>query len=135
MPVRLVCYQGWLYVNLLTGLAYRQVGDGYRQTGTTDAHGYVVCNRLKKLHKVHRVVAELGGLDVTQDIDHINGNRTDNRLANLRPASRGQNNANSHKARPQALLQRAGRKLRQGAGQVGWPLHHRQSHQTALHCT
>ena len=100
MPVRLTCYQGWLYVDLLTGLAYRRVGDGYRQTGTTDAHGYVVCNHLKKLYKVHRVVAELGGLDITNDIDHINGNRADNRLANLRPASRGQNNANSHKARP-----------------------------------
>ena len=100
MPIRLTCYRGWLYVDLLTGLAYRLGKDGYRLTGTIDAHGYVVCNRLKKLYKVHRVVAKLGGLDVSGDVDHINGIRTDNRLANLRPATRGQNNANSHKARP-----------------------------------
>ena len=99
MPIRLTCYQGWLYVDLETGTAYRLGKDGYRRTGTVDAHGYVVVNRLKRLYKVHRVVAELGGLDTTQDIDHINGNRADNRLANLRPASRGQNNANSHKER------------------------------------
>lgn len=31
------------------------------------------------------------------DIDHINGNRQDNRIANLRPASRSQNMANTPK--------------------------------------
>lgn len=31
------------------------------------------------------------------DIDHINGNRQDNRIANLRPASRSQNMANTLK--------------------------------------
>ena len=39
MPIRLTCYQGWLYVDLLTGLAYRLGKDGYRLTGTIDAHG------------------------------------------------------------------------------------------------
>ena len=99
MLERLVLYQDWLHVDTEAGVAYRKVSGEYRRTGTVDAHGYVVCNRLRKLYKVHRVVAELVGMDVSNDIDHINGVRTDNRACNLRPALRGYNNANSHKGR------------------------------------
>ena len=49
-----------------------------------------------------KLLSELGAADAgltPDDIDHINGDRTDNRACNLRSALRGYNNANSHKGR------------------------------------
>lgn len=45
--------------------------------------------------KMHRAVASHMGLDMSQAIDHINGDRADNRRSNLRSATNGQNRANS----------------------------------------
>lgn len=67
-----------------------------------DKDGYlyvVLCNESgKKTFKVHRLVvmAFLGILD-DQEIDHINGNPTDNRLKNLRVCSHSDNMRNRRK--------------------------------------
>jgi hypothetical protein len=45
--------------------------------------------------RLHRVVAERMGLDMTMQIDHINRDKFDNTRSNLRAASNGQNRANS----------------------------------------
>lgn len=37
---------------------------------------------------LHRVIAELAGLDISKEIDHRNRNYLDNRVENLRPADR-----------------------------------------------
>lgn len=43
---------------------------------------------------LHRLIAERMGLNLTHEVDHINGIPTDNRRENLRPATRSQNCAN-----------------------------------------
>lgn len=53
--------------------------------------GYVRNGRGQKLH---RFVWELSGKDNVPFIDHANRNALDNRMSNLRAATRSQNNAN-----------------------------------------
>lgn len=54
-----------------------------------------------KKYYVHRLIWVLiyGELDQSKDIDHINGIRDDNRLENLRIATRSENMQNERKAR------------------------------------
>jgi len=54
--------------------------------------GYRVGRILNRDHKAHRVIWTWAtGAPPKHDIDHINGNRLDNRLVNLREATRAQN--------------------------------------------
>lgn len=65
-------------------------------TARDSCNGYRVGNVNYKLCMAHRVIwAIVHGRWPENDIDHINGNREDNRLANLREATRSQNNMNS----------------------------------------
>jgi hypothetical protein len=62
-------------------------------------YGYVEVNAPASLgttFKAHRLVLHWLGIDVAPDqqVDHINGNRADNRSINLRVCSRSQNTAN-----------------------------------------
>lgn len=52
--------------------------------------------RIGRVH-MHRVVLGLSKSD-PRVVDHINGNKLDNRRANLRPATRSQNGANRRKS-------------------------------------
>ena len=66
------------------------------KAGTISAHGYVIINIRKKLYRAHRLAwFYVNGRWPDADLDHINGVRTDNRWANLRQATRSQNNGNS----------------------------------------
>lgn len=70
-----------------------------RPAGTLDSHGYwqfsVCVNGVGKILRAHRVIWLLAhGSWPKEDIDHINGDRADNRLVNLREASRSENNCN-----------------------------------------
>jgi hypothetical protein len=64
--------------------------------GVSDSHGYIVITIGGRLYKAHRLAWLLvHGSWPSKHLDHANGNRSDNRIANLREADRWQNCANS----------------------------------------
>lgn len=70
--------------------------------GTKDNKGYwniSIKTDKNRLYKVHRIIyyIETGADPLNLEIDHINGNKTDNQIKNLRKATTNQNNANAKK--------------------------------------
>lgn len=66
------------------------------EAGSVSGQGYREVQIAGRTHKCHRLIWMMtyGNFPSTTDIDHINGDRADNRLTNLRLASRKQNPAN-----------------------------------------
>lgn len=63
-------------------------------------HGYINIRSLGKNHLAHRLVWFVEkGLPLPAEVDHINGNRADNRIENLRAATRQENMRNIRKVR------------------------------------
>lgn len=83
----------------LTGRIVRRVSVGVGRAGCEagglDAAGYRRLRVDGAYFKAHRIAWALHNQALPMfDIDHVNGVRDDNRIANLRPASSSQNNAN-----------------------------------------
>lgn len=83
-----------------TGRFFRRTsGNGQRAgdlAGSVNAHGYRHVMVLKRLYKEHRLAwFYVYGVWPTLDIDHINRDRSDNRICNLREATEAQNKYNS----------------------------------------
>jgi hypothetical protein len=76
-----------------------ETGKLWREAGGPDGRGYVHVQFQGKRHLAHRVAWFLYyGNWPDQMIDHINGNRSDNRIKNLRLASSSQNQLNRGKS-------------------------------------
>ena len=71
-----------------------------RIAGGIDGNGYILIKFQERAYKAHRLawLFTHGGWP-EGEIDHINGDRTDNRLANLRVVTREQNQANAKRRR------------------------------------
>jgi hypothetical protein len=66
-----------------------------QEAGTVNpTTGYRQVKWMQKIYKVHRLIFLLEHNYLPKEIDHINGNRQDNRLINLREATRSQNEWN-----------------------------------------
>ena len=83
-------------------LLWKQSG-GRRKIGKVA--GYVRCDGYKQIwadgksRKAHRMVWVFHhAIDIDGEIDHINGNRSDNRIENLRVATKSENQQNRKKA-------------------------------------
>lgn len=83
------------------GLLYRkQVTHGNKnyligkEAGSIHKTGYRVVTWMGKIHKAHRLIFLMVHGYLPKEIDHINGNRQDNRIENLREATRSQNQCN-----------------------------------------
>lgn len=78
-------------------------GDWKFIENTDNSHGYNIVNCCKKRYRRHRIIAyaylNLDIDDLTQEIDHINGNRICNHVDNLRIVSRQHNCHNYTKAK------------------------------------
>lgn len=89
-------------VNTETGIVTRVFGSGkVNVIHGANNYGYLWLRLGGRMKLVHRLVWETANGPIPDgcDIDHINGVRTDNRLVNLRCATRSQNMQNQHRAR------------------------------------
>jgi hypothetical protein len=67
-----------------------------KPAGTISHYGYVVIAIGGGIYGLHRLLwLHVHGEWPAKVMDHINGNRTDNRISNLRKVTRSQNNMNS----------------------------------------
>jgi hypothetical protein len=88
-----------------TGIFRWKVSRGSRATvgaevGTPDLYGYKTIRLSKKSYKLHRLAwLYVYGFWPAGDVDHINGARSDNRIANLRDVPRKVNLENQRVAK------------------------------------
>lgn len=68
-------------------------GRPFRSFGTKDVNGYMFRAINGKMYRVHRLICSAfnGKSPKGYDVDHVNGIKTDNRMENLRWASRSSN--------------------------------------------
>mgnify|MGYP001205356344 CR=1 FL=1 len=63
--------------------------------GTLNDNGYIIIGALGKRYRAHHLAWFYVYGELPQEIDHINKNKSDNRIDNLRLATRSQNNINT----------------------------------------
>lgn len=69
------------------------------KAGSIDGQGYLRIKLLGRSHLAHRIVwVHHYGSPPQLEVDHINGDRSDNRIANLRDVDRAANNQNRRKS-------------------------------------
>lgn len=66
-----------------------------KEAGTINSIGYRTVVFNQKRYAVHRLVYMMHNGYLPKQIDHINGNRADNRIENLREVSNSQNRCNT----------------------------------------
>lgn len=91
-----------------------------KPAGTTDFYGRSVICKDKQRHFAHRLAwFYVHGEFPSKDIDHINGDNSDNRISNLRLATHAENMQNHRKARRDSKSGLAGVSKAPGK-RIGW---------------
>lgn len=98
-----------LHYDPVTGAFTWAAGVGNRRAGqaagTPDGLGYLRVMIDKRNYRLHRLaLLYVHGEWPPQQVDHINGNRSDNRFANLRAATPALNSENQRRAKSDSLL-------------------------------
>ena len=65
-----------------------------KPAGSLHKYGYWHITWMNKIEKAHRLIFMLHHGYMPPEVDHINGNRADNRIENLRAANRSENQCN-----------------------------------------
>ena len=89
--------RGWP-VDPATGIVYGVAGRwAGKPLGRVGTHGYLVTTRNGRAFLMHRVIWEacVGPIPDRMVMNHINGVKTDNRLANLEVVTSGENNTHA----------------------------------------
>ena len=77
------------------GHIYRRLIDGSidfsKPAGAKALSGYIVVSIKNKRYLAHRVIWRMHGKQMPETIDHINLDKTDNRIKNLRAATKAEN--------------------------------------------
>ena len=83
-----------------TGNLIRKANIGKKIAGSIRENGYLVVTVDRKSYPVHRLIwLWHHGFITKSDLDHINNDRADNRIENLREATRSENMQNEKRAR------------------------------------
>ena len=84
------------YLIYSDGRVFSKFGKGRFRKLVLDKDGYQVVKLVDKTVKVHRLVAEhfIYNYDDKPDVDHINRDRSDNRVKNLRWVTKSENSQN-----------------------------------------
>lgn len=84
-----------------TGQLIWKVNRGRARKGDTagrlNENGYLICGLHGKTMRIHRLIWLYYFGYIPRYLDHINRDRADNRIENLRPATKAQNGANRKK--------------------------------------
>ena len=95
---KIIKFNGKKYEFRTDGRIFRQLSNGnWKETGKADdGNGYLRVQIARKNHRVHRIIWTVfnGPIPDGLEIDHINRDKTDNRLDNLRLVTSAQNNHN-----------------------------------------
>lgn len=78
-----------------------KVGD---EAGVVTKLGYRIVSLLGEKEYCHRLAWLIVHGEMPDCIDHINGNKLDNRICNLRNTTKSENNKNQHKSRSELKL-------------------------------
>ena len=74
------------------GKLFKLINDAYHPTGNVNGQGYIITTFRKIRYRAHRIIWFLvKGEQPPENLDHINNDKTDNRIENLRVATTAQN--------------------------------------------
>ena len=92
-------YENYFICDPIAGILLNKVSRGRAKkgkiAGSLCANGYLSVKVCGTDVYVHRILWEMAtGSPPPDQIDHVNGNRSDNRISNLRTANNSENNSN-----------------------------------------